>query len=433
MEVEALRASLRRVLKDASTGRSAVHVPEASKTDFVDRLREVLGACVNPQLDCVGHLVPMAGTGDYIALTVPLTNGLITHVIVSSVSNFGQALIQEASILGVDRVVDLLVSWRRGEPLQYRTCRLAELTLNGDVTLANGVRIIALPWSSDALPAGLPSLGNHRIQADTYVGRSVVQIETIATPALFCPKVGAIADPVRAKPTVPFDATWGILSLAQDAYIENGHTWCDYSELSATAPNIRTASRNSSLSRMVDRGRWSTHPTTGVIRFHPHKGSISTLSQNRIDNLLAALLPPRNATRSQVQKSIRLHRAIARWMKSKSPDANLTDRFIDLRIALEALLLDKGPHQPLGFKVAVHGAWLAGKDPGDRRDAFNALSKAYQLASKLVHGGSEEEHYIVALQRAQKFCRKGILRVLEEGEVSDWEGLILGDRGESSG
>ena len=433
MEPQALKASLRRVLKDASIGRADVCVPEVSKRDFMDRLREVLGTCVNPQLDCVGHLVPMAGTGDYIALTVPLTNGLIAHVMVSSVSGFGQALIKDASILGVDHVVDLLVSWRRGEPLRYLACRLADLTLNGDVTLVDGVRIIALPWSSDALPAGLPQLGNDRIQADTYVGRSVVQIETIATPALFCPEVGAIADSVRAKPTVPFDAIWGVLSLAQNAYIRNGHTWSDYSELSATAMNTMPGSRDSSLSRIVNRGQWSTDRTTGAIRFHPHEGAISTPSKKRIDDLLVALLPPPRATKPQIQRWIRLHRAIARWRKLRSPDANLTDRFIDLRIALEALLLDKGPHQPLGFKVAVHGAWLAGKDADDRRDAFNALSKAYQLASKLVHGGSEEERHIVALQEAQKFCRKGILRVLEEGEVSDWEGLILGARGGSLG
>ena len=109
-----------------------------------------------------------------------------------------------------------------------------------------------------------------------------------------------------------------------------------------------------------------------------------------------------------------------------NPEGDLTDRFVDLRIALEALLLPDGTDRQLSYTLAVRGAWLLGEGAAGRREAWRILRNVYGTASKLVHGGTMKADNMTLLTEAQGLCRKGILRVLDKGKVGDWDGLILG-------
>ncbi len=109
------------------------------------------------------------------------------------------------------------------------------------------------------------------------------------------------------------------------------------------------------------------------------------------------------------------------------PDLELTDYFIDLRIALEALYIDNNQGE-LRFRLAVNGAWHVGRNPAERRKIKKMLTKFYDAASRIIHGGefdeAKDDHEW--LDQARDICRRGILKALEVQEEPDWDGLILG-------
>ena len=116
----------------------------------------------------------------------------------------------------------------------------------------------------------------------------------------------------------------------------------------------------------------------------------------------------------------------------------MSDRFIDLRVALEALYLKKfkgEQNQEMTFRLALFGAWHLGDGAEERKDIRRTLRDVYRLGSRAVHGqelkSSEENRRV--LSDGQKWCRLGMLKILEEGEPDDWEELILGDAGGATG
>ena len=62
------------------------------------------------------------------------------------------------------------------------------------------------------------------------------------------------------------------------------------------------------------------------------------------------------------EKRRHLDTAVSRWIKSKRSNASLADKFIDLRIALEALYLEDDNKTEKGFRLATRGAWHLGAD-----------------------------------------------------------------------
>ena len=76
----------------------------------------------------------------------------------------------------------------------------------------------------------------------------------------------------------------------------------------------------------------------------------------------------------------------ARW--PRTPE--LEDKYIDLRVALEAIYLKDfmNEHsQEMRFRLALFGAWHLGADFEERRSIRKGLRDAYDTASKAVHEG----------------------------------------------
>ena len=118
--------------------------------------------------------------------------------------------------------------------------------------------------------------------------------------------------------------------------------------------------------------------------------------------------------------------AIRRWMNSKRPESSLADRFIELRIALEALYLDGKSNTEMAFRLATHGALYAGGTIEERRRNHETLRKAYNQSSRAVHAGTLKDSSENVLKKAQELCREGIIKRLREGDVPDWSDMILG-------
>ena len=133
-----------------------------------------------------------------------------------------------------------------------------------------------------------------------------------------------------------------------------------------------------------------------------------------------------NALRSADTK---LQIAVERWHRSMADDAQLEDRYIDLRIALEATYLKDFANENSGemrFRLALFGAWHLGTDFEERRMIRKELRNAYDTASKAVHEGELPSSAQLDLATAQDLCRRGILKLLLEGPPADWGEMILG-------
>ena len=123
-----------------------------------------------------------------------------------------------------------------------------------------------------------------------------------------------------------------------------------------------------------------------------------------------------------------LKTAIARWISSKQGETDIVDQFIDLRIALEALFLNRNHRGSRTLRVATHGSLYLVQDYRDRRSHYDALRNAYELASDAVHTGRQNDtsKNRALLTRAQNICRDGILKVIANGTRPDRNNVMLG-------
>ena len=109
------------------------------------------------------------------------------------------------------------------------------------------------------------------------------------------------------------------------------------------------------------------------------------------------------------------------------------DNHFELRIALEALYLPDSDRE-MSFRLATRGAWHLGADSSERRKHQRTLKDAYDRGSEAVHTGAIKgtEANRQLLTAAQELCRKGILKRMEQAELSSrkereyWNQLMLG-------
>ena len=106
--------------------RSAIVVmPESLNSELTDSLRNAVSAFLDPDSDSIGHVLPMAGRHREYSRTTQ--DGRYVTAGVSSVQKFAEGLVKGASLLGVNRMTDLLAGWTRGEPIKYRTSMVVGL------------------------------------------------------------------------------------------------------------------------------------------------------------------------------------------------------------------------------------------------------------------------------------------------------------------
>ena len=418
-QLRELHQQAKRDPNDLRRIRSArVRVPRPRKAEVANSMRDLLADFIDPRSDSVGHAFPIgASSGSYMK---GWPSGAITHSRVSSLNRLGLELLLGAAVLGVDFITVLLAGWVQGKPVLYRTCRVIRLAIDRPLAPLDGVSLAPLPLSTDELPAGLPTSGT--IRRSDYLGHSVVCVDTKAAPALFRPQDGDSADVVTGElpPGFTFANLWNALSLECNAHVDLGHRWRDYGQMSVIAHD--SGITNPTKLRYPDSYRGRTI-SRGVIKLEVDHSAIRSVSGDAIRKLFLAVGGADARTRM----------AITRWKRSMARRGNLADRFIDLRIALEALLLPEGSDRQLSFSLSVRGAWWLGKDAADRRKTWKILRSAYGAASSAVHTGKakikktggDTTELADLLTKAQMVCRNGILRVLREGSVKDWTGVIL--------
>ena len=371
-------------------------------------LRSVLSAFVEPTEDIVGHglhWVRASGT----RMTKGFASGLYGSETVSKVKDLAEVLIVAGGCLGADAVIRMLLQWLEGEPLRYCTCTLLPgVDVNGKLQ-RDGVCVERLADSSEELPASLPVENSQAVHE--FLQGVVMSVDTCAGPALFLPE-GRENRKQKIRPWCVLgdgdrllDSFCESLSLAVNYCVQRKWVWMDYGDLTA-----------------FGFGR------SGLSGGPGYAGDIWSkvlLDQKVLDRAWEI----HSKRRQGSKKTRRLETSIDRWMKSKDKSSRLSDRFIELRIALEALYLD-GDRAELRFRLATNGAWDLGATPSQREAYHKVLRSTYDVASQAVHTGhvKEEESNMILLEKGQNACRKGILKRLGRNGAPDWLRLVLGHK-----
>ena len=398
--------------------RAYVRVPEAIMSQLIEELRSVLGRFIDPDSDSIGHAFPIDSFDPFgsRSLHTARSNGLSDFEFVSSVENFANGLVQAAAIIGVDRAMQLLTDWVRGEPVRFRTSTIVNgLTLDAPLSPRKDIEIVPLPLTTTELPR-LPSHNN--LSGKDYLGLTVLSLAMSASPALFRPKTGDSEATVRLHTEKDINITivCEALSLQANCHVSQSFLWIEYEE---AAPFSLNEWKTWSLgTNSFERARWKriNYQTRAVTLERDDDVSIVSLDEDKVMQTIEAL--------QSADGKLRI--AVDRWKRSKRSNARLEDQYIDLRIALEVLYLDD--QAELGFRLATNGAWDLGTTPSRREAYYSVLRSAYKVASEAVHTGrvKKPKSSLVLLEKAQNACRKGILKRLGRNGTPNWLRLILG-------
>ena len=388
---------------------------------------------IDPDTGRIGHAFPLGGRGErshgYLA---PARN---INTWSSPLDGFTEAIIKSAAILGPQPITDQLFRWLEGERVKYRVATVLNgVAFTDSLTPIEGIHLEPLPLSADELPVHLPT---HRLRAEDFLGRTVLYADHEASPALFRPprRISEDTLTVRDVAGVDFETVCQAISLESDTTVESGFSWNHY-----LGPTGLVKSDGYS-SWALGRQRfelWLTTPSgsladrlsEGAGTIYQRGGSGPMLSEQQLANSIKAV------TALDSGSSTRM--AITRWMRSRDDGEDLVNRFIDLRIALEALYVHQirlsNNQGEIGLRLSLCGAWHLGADSVDRRNIRKKLSEAYGKASTAVHTGSIKSDAItqILLSEGQELCRRGIRKILSEGIPEDWMGLILGAEGDVS-
>ena len=458
--------------------RAAPHVPGELMSQLCNCLRHLLNEFVDPGEDTIGHALPIGPertewnvldetvipegqqcppteTDWYPKRFVLVESNRRTRVqddmlmsfeAVSSLEDFAKGLIKGAVVLGTDKVLRLLSNWTQGEPVAYTTKALLNaLPVEEPLYLKEGINLTTLPLYSDKLPANLPRIIGG-LPVEGYLDRTILSIESTASPALFRPQSKGPHQIVRADSNLNADifTACSALSLESNSYVDIGFMWNDYQELSTFSLSEHnpiwhpTSTWYPTDSRVRQRPygfslQESSPLMDGVgkhvTRLKPHKREFLDLSPTRISRTL-----------NQMQKGHleKIRVTLTRWIMSKDFEKRNKDKFIDLRIALESLYLkgigsekDRGE---VSFRLSLYGAWHLGACFEERKRIFETLRGAYGKASRAVHGSNFKDtpETQELLSNAQDLCRRGILKLLQEGPPLNKNDMILGSENDSN-
>ena len=399
-------------------------VPDKIMEQLVETLRVTLIEYVNSDMGKIGHAFTADCTEE--SFTTHHPNGLVDRGYHSPIRDFTRLFVRVAAIIGINETMTLLDGWKSGKPLELEMYSILNgLYLEEPLTIDQNIKVYPLALN----PTELPRLPTYHFPRD-YLGLSLLKIKLSSSPALFYP------DPEKRiiaktfyKPganNINVDILCNALSLESNSYVSPAFSWYEYPEttgFSLGTPSIWSTSKNRLEPRQFKKVTWDI---AGNETNTPADAS-QHMDNNRLKQIIKSL--------GEIDG--KLLTGVDRWHRAKRYWISLGDSYIDLRIALEAMYLrdfDEDRSQEMRFRLPLFGAWHLAEDIEERRTIRKSLRAAYDMASKVVHGGKvyEEENaanYYRAkadLDQALELCRRGLLKFLCEGSPNDWTGLVLG-------
>ena len=393
-------------------------VPSELMATLIRDVQHILAAYIANDSKVIRHMFP--GYHSKHTYTVPVNTGLYQLVFESLIPQFCKSLVRASALLGATRTVRYLRDWISGQPLTYQCHALVGgLEVTERLDLGNGIRLWTLPKSSENLPASLPR--ETGLSVRDYLGRTVISVDLFVKPVLSRAPYGELVDwgpqAIYDPGIASMSSVTAALSLVCNQFIYYKLCWNDYGAVSAFSgeQHKRSWKLGPDISIVNWSEGWTGPDATGVYVLTDRDDGARELSprQFRLAWNLHTKLAKRQATDS------RFKTAVSRWMKAIRPDVDTTDQFIDLRIALEALFLEKQTTQTAS-RLAKSAATVLAANDSQPAASKSVVKSFYRRASELVHGGGSSVHQRDhdLLDKARQLCRLGILRTID-GELKD--------------
>ena len=313
-------------------------------------------------------------------------------------------VIRAAALLTPVKAAKIFSSWLEEQSLQYKISVLLNgVSLEKPLFIDNSIEVNKVPeLKNQKVPMNLISFSQSQ-----YLSDIVLSIDIKMSPAFYKRQNDNPFEKVRHKwiggefyrqPTIY--SFCEALSLSCNHYIHPGCAW-----------------PNGDIIAFISGSFWQTTNSSEVFTDKP-------MSQEQLNKALEVYNKRHNNKRLKPFLDV----SIRRWLNSKRYTSTLTDKFIELRVALEALYLNDCKHE-LRYRLATQGALYLGENLEKRKEYYNTLKNAYDIASIAIHGQDvNEKKHIKLLENAQNLCRKGILKMLQQGQRPDWEKIILGEK-----
>ena len=332
-----------------------------------------------------------------------------------------RCILRGATFMGAETMARMFVRWLRGEPAQGMYIGILRgIKISRDIGPVGGIRISHppvpdpdeamnhLPWSS------MPHVDPLRYTQTKYDGsgqRTLRQQVILTVPQQLAPAIYTSQSRPDAKPRTswgsyknsgqfPFNIFDRLLSLACNSHVYTQLCWTYYEHL-----QIFEGRRSSILG-------WGSEPRGRIRRMQP--------------SALGRAMKLYRVCKSAFKQNKSLPVALARWHTSTDGQRSLLDRFIDLRIALEALYLPNETME-LGHKLASRAAWYLGSSADKRTELFKNVKKFYAMSSKIIHASTQRiaPQQRTILSNAQSICRASILKRLEQSAEPEWDAMTL--------
>ena len=307
--------------------RADCHVPDGALLPLIAEVRNALEGFIDPGSGRLGHAFPI---DRYRLIRNSGGEAGVSNVeFESTPEDFSESLLRAAAIMGINKATELLGDWKRGEPIRFKTSTLVNgLVLNARYAPRDDIEIVALPLTTAELPR-LPD--RSRRSPDDYLGRTLLSLKMSASPALFQPKTDANEGTVitRTDKGIDFDTVCDALSLQANTHVSKTFLWTEHAEAAPFSLGDWGTLGYDTLDHLWWKSK-SLDPQKGIVSIERQDDvPIASLDETELLRVIDALLGD--------DRKLRI--AVDRWKRSMQPSSRITDRYIDLRIALETLYL----------------------------------------------------------------------------------------------
>ena len=308
--------------------------------------------------------------------------------------------------------------------VQYQKMTVLKgLRVDSELPVCDGIRLVPLPNSRNAFPPYMPALdGPVGPRPEDFTLDTILVVDTSVSP-------------VFVNPT----KTVGDINRTPDR-----RKVFTYEDRSNEEPDFVASQFCEALSLVTGRAVqyaawWSYIDEDHICKVWPTRGyGYNSAARDGHGSGGARV----DATDKIVQEALSLYRkrknldagiakwlavSVDRWIQSLI-DSSIVDQFINLGIALESLYLNDGNNSEAGFRLALRAAWHLEDCSSDRSRLIKEFRDIYRLRSHAVHKGPVKYNTNTrnTLARAQEHCRKAIIKFITEGELPDWDRLVMG-------
>ena len=337
----------------------------------------------------------------------------------TELERFARDVLTSAVLIGPDRTVALLCAWARGEPVRYtRFTVLSGFGIEGEqqFPVEEGITIRSLPKrQSQLLAMGAPEMW--LVSPDSAMPYPLGAPHIYGAPAMVVdmadgPVFSSAADvalpfghkPVASGPFGMNDASFQGLSLACDSPVTSS---CEWSKIPIEVQSFTPWARFSP-NHVVLFGEGRPHVPHPPVLTDETLAQAIDLAHKIVENGLG------NQSRT----------ALDRWMKSMQ--GQFADRFIDLRIALEALYAPDGGSGEISYRLQTRCARHMATSFDDRKALAQEVKDFYNTASGFAHGSlvvrsgkPPQPKHQQRLARTRDICRDALIKVVEEHQGQD--------------